>query len=292
MQRRAAALYAVLLLVIGVASFSLISVATPPELAFEDPDHELSESDEFTLDGTTYTVDTIDAEMQSSGGGGGHGGGGGGAELVRSGTIVWTNESALATETWGNGSEVTYQNDTYVAEIEGPNDTDVTLREVIDRTAILQNDSSVLNETQTVDGTEYVVREADDGTRTLLPTEEYFPEPETYVFDGGESVQFAGEEFTVAAVSADEARLSRVSPEEVEISVSNHANVTVGDQRYFAHFPDNDTLVLSDDYTVYQQYQNDQDTFKEHENGMWGVSIVTVAGATFLIALAFLPTRY
>lgn len=285
MQRRAAALYAVLLLVIGVASFSLISVATPPELAFDDPAHELSETDEFTLDGTAYTVDTIDAEMESSDGGGG-------GEVVRSATIVWTNESALATETWGNGSEVTYQNDTYVAEIEGPNDTDVTLREVIDRTAILQNDSSVLNETQTVDGTEYVVREADDGTRTLLPVEEYFPEPETYVFDEGESVQFAGEEFTVASIGADEARLSRVSPEQVEIPVSDRANVTVGDRQYFAHFPDNDTLVLADDYTVYQQYQADQDTFEEHESGMWGVSIVTVAGATFLIALAFLPTRY
>jgi len=125
MQRRAAALYAVLLLVVGVVSFSLISAASPPELAFDNPEHELGEGAELVVDGETYTVDAVDAET-SSGGGGGHGGGGG-AELVRSGTLTYTNESALATATWENGSEVTFRNETYTVGVEGANATSVSL---------------------------------------------------------------------------------------------------------------------------------------------------------------------
>jgi hypothetical protein len=292
MQRRAAALYAVFFLVVGLVSFSLISTASAPQLAFENPDHELGEGDEFPVDGTTYTVDDISAEMKSSGGGGGHGGGGGGKHLVRSGTIVWTNESAIVTESWGADSEITYQNESWVVVVEGEDATSVTLREPINRTAILQNDSDVQNEVQTVDGTEYVVREESDGERTLIPADDYFPEPETLSVDQGETVQFDGNEWEVSAVGSDGATLSRVTPQEVEISVSDEANVTVGSQTYFAHFPNNNTLVLTSDYGQYQEFQHESDQFTEHKNGLWGVTIVTGLGAFFLIGLAYLPTRY
>lgn len=290
MQRRDAALYAVFFLVVGVLSFSLISTATAPQLSFENPEHELEANETLVVDGTTYTVDDISAEMQSSGGGG-HGGGGG-KHLVRSGTIVWTNESARVTAEWGADSSITYQNESWTVVVDGgENATEVTLRESINRTAILQNDSDVQNAVQTVDGTEYVVRE-DGDNRTLIPAADYFPEPETLTVEEGESVQFEGEEFTVSSVTGDGATLSRVSPQEVEISVSDKANVTVGSEQYFAYFPNNDTLVLTKQYEVYQQYQDDTDQFAEHENGLWGVSIVTTTGAVFLLALAYLPNRY
>ena len=285
MQRRAAALYAVFLLVVGVVSFSLIAVASPPELAFENPDHRLSENDELTVDGTTYTLDAIEAEVQG-------GGGGGGSELVRSGTIVWTNESARVTESWDADSEITYQNESWTVLVEGENATEVTLQATINRTAILQNDSDVQNEVQTVDGTEYVVEEGPGGERTLIPAADYFPEPETTTVAQGDTVQFDGSEFTVSAVGADGATLSRVTPQEVEIPVSDEANVTVGSQTYFAHFPDNETLVLSSNYDTYRQFQQNTDEFTRHENGLWGVSIVSALGAFFLIALAYLPSRY
>lgn len=279
MQRRAAALYAVLLLVVGVGAFSLITVAAPPELSFKDPEHELGESERLQVGGTTYTVDAIDAEMD-------------GGEVARSGTLAYTNESALDTATWGNGSDVTFRNETYTVRVDGPNATSVTLVGTINRTAILQNDTSVQNEVQTVDGTEYVVREGADGNRTLLPAADYFPEPERLTVEQGQAVQFDGNEYTVAAVGADGARLSRPTTEEVEISVSHNANVTVGDQKYFAHFADNDTLVLTTNYERYQAHQDRTAQFTEHKNGLWGVSIVTGIGAVFLIALAYLPSRY
>ena len=290
MQRRAAALYAVLLLVVGVSAFSLITVATPPELAFDNPEHKLGEMEQFQVGETTYTVDAIDAEMKG-GGGGGHGGGGG-PELVRSGTLVYTNESALDTATWGNGSDVTFRNETYTVLVDGADATSVTLEGTINRTAILQNDTTVQNAVQTVDGTEYVVREGADDNRTLIPAADYFPEPERLTVEQGEAVQFDGNEYTVAAVGSDGARLSRPTTEEIEVPVSSHANVTVGDQTYFAHFPDNETLVLTTNYERYQAHQAQMDQFTEHENGLWGVSIVTGIGAVFLIALAYLPSRY
>jgi len=290
MQRRAAALYAVLLLVVGVVSFSLISVASPPELAFDDPEHQLGEGEEITVGGEAYTVAAIDAEM-SGGGGGGHGGGGG-AELVRSGTLAYTNDSAVATATWENGSDVTFQNETYTVGVAGPNATTVTLTGTINRTALLQNDTAVQNEVQTVDETEYVVREGADGNRTLLPAADYFPEPEQVTVEEGANVQFDGNEFTVARVGTEGARLTRPTTETVEIGVSNHGNVTVGDQTYFAHFPDNETMVLTTDYATYQRHQVESATFTEHKNGLWGVTIVSGVGLVFLIALAYLPSRY
>ncbi|MFB6177840.1 MAG: hypothetical protein ABEI99_12000, partial [Halobaculum sp.] len=111
-------------------------------------------------------------------------------------------------------------------------------------------------------------------------------------FSEGDSVQFEGNEFTISSVTGDGATLSRVSPQEVEISVSNKANVTIGSQTYFAYFPDNSTLVLTTQYDTYQQYQHETEQFTEHKNGLWGVSIVSGFGAVFLIALAYLPNRY
>lgn len=285
MQRRAAALYAVFFLVVGVLSFSLISTATAPQLSFEDPEHELEENETLVVDGTTYTLDAITAEMKSDDGGGG-------TNLVRSGTIVWTNESARVTADWGADSSITYQNESWTVVVDGgENATEVTLRDSINRTAILQNDSTAQNSVQTVDGTEYVVREEGDN-RTLIPVDDYFPEPETLTVEEGESVQFEGEAFTISSVTADGATLSRVSPEEVEISVSDEANVTVGSETYFAHFSDNSTLVLTTQYEAYEQHQEETKQFAEHESGLWGVSIVTMTGAVFLIALAYLPNRY
>jgi hypothetical protein len=187
---------------------------------------------------------------------------------------------------------VTVRNETYTVGVAGANATSVTLTGTINRTALLQNDTAVENEVQTVDGTEYVVREGADGNQTLIPAAEYFPAPEQSTVEEGATVQFDGNEFTVAAVDADGARLSRQTTETVEIGVSNHANVTVGEQRYFAHFPDNETMVLTTNYEIYQRHQAEAATFTEHKNGLWGVTIVSGVGLVFLVALAYLPTRY
>ncbi|WP_435063304.1 hypothetical protein [Halobaculum sp. EA56] len=291
MQRRAAAIYVAFFIVVGAASFSLIATASAPHLSFENPDHRLSQNDTFTVGDQEYTVSGITAEMEG-GGGGGHGGGGQ-AHLVRSGTIEYTNESARYTVEWANGSTVTYDGQDWTVLTDNESDT-FTLRENLDREAILRNDSDVENETTTVDGQVYVVERAGDNeSRELIPADEYFPEPETREYAVGDEVEdVENTTATVASVTPEAATLEYFAPRTTEISVSNKANVTVGSTTYFAYFPDNSTMVLTQDFETYEQYQEETAMQTTMTNGLWGVTILSGLSAVLLLGMAYLPTRY
>ncbi len=288
MQRRAAAIYVAFFIVLGAASYSVIATATAPTVEFDNPDHRLSQGDQFSVDDRQYTASSISAE--ASGGGGGHGGGG--ASVTRSGELSWTNDTARYTQTWEHNATVTYQNETYRVLVEDADDpASFQLIEQINRTAILQEDSAVEGETVTVNGTEYVVRQDDDG-RTLTPTSEYFPTPGSTNYAEGDSLRFQGNTTTVAGVTGEGATLAWTAPRTNTVGVDNEANVTVNGQQYFAYFPDNSTLVLESDYGVYQRQTNEMDTYHEHVNGLWGVSIVSFSTAIVLLGMAYMPSRY
>jgi hypothetical protein len=287
MQRRAAAIYVAFFIVLGAASYSVIATATAPTVEFDNPDHRLSQGDGFSVENRQYTVTTITAEM--SGGGGGHGGA---ASVTRSGQVSWTNDSARYTQTWDHNSTVTYQGEDYrvlVAQAEDP--TAFSLQESINRSAILQNDSAVRNEVVTVNGTEYVVRESGEN-RSLIPTSEYFPEPASTQYSEGDTLPFQGNTTTVSSVSNESATLAWTAPRTNTVDVGNEANVTLNGQQYFAYFPDNSTLVLESDYGVYERQTAEIDTYHDHVNGLWGVSIVSFATAIMLLGMAYMPSRY
>jgi hypothetical protein len=288
MQRRAAAIYVAFFIVLGAASYSLIATASAPTIGFENPDHSLSEGDQFSVDDRQYTVSSLTAE--TSGGGGGHGGGG--ATVTRSGELSWTNDSARHTQTWEHDATVTYQGEEYrVLVAEGDDPSTFRLQEVVNRTAILQEDASVDDETVTVNGTEYVVRsEGDD--RSLIPASEYFPEPSSTTYSEGDSLDYQGNATTVSSVTGDGATLAWTAPQTNTVGVDNNANVTLNGQTYFAHFPDNGTLVLESDYGVYERQSQDIDTYHSHVNGLWGVSIVSFTTAVVLLGMAYMPSRY
>jgi hypothetical protein len=284
MQRRAAAIYVAFFIVLGAASYSVIATATAPTIGFENPDHRLSQGDQFSVENQQYTVSTISAEM--SGGGGGHGGA---ATVTRSGQLSWTNESARYTETWDHNSTVTYQDEDYRVLVgEGDDPSSFRLVETVNRSAILENDPAVRNQTVTVDGTEYVVGQDD----SLTPASEYFPSPAETQYQEGQTLQYGGNATTVADVTTDGATLAWTAPRTNTIEVSNEANVTVNGQQYFAYFPDNSTLVLESDYGVYQEQTEEIDTYHDHVNGLWGVSIVSFATAIMLLGMAYMPSRY
>ncbi|GAB6860639.1 hypothetical protein ACFR97_08115 [Haloplanus litoreus] len=287
MQRRAAAIYVAFFIVLGAASYSVIATATAPTVEFDNPDHRLSQGDEFSVENRQYTVTTISAEME--GGGGGHGGA---ASVTRSGQVSWTNDSARYTQTWEHNSTVTYQGEDYrvlVTRSEDP--TTFSLQEPINRSAILQNDSAVRNELVTVNGTEYVVRESGD-ERSLTPASEYFPEPASTQYSEGDSLPYQGNTTTVTSVSNDSATFAWTAPRTNTIDVGDEANVTLNDQQYFAYFPDNSTLVLESDYGVYERQTAEIDTYHDHVNGLWGISIVSFATAILLLGMAYMPSRY
>lgn len=286
MQRRAAAIYVAFFIVLGTASYSLIATASAPTVTFENPDHSLSEGDRITVDDRQYTVSSITAEMS---GGGGHGGGG--AEVTRSGEITWTNDSARYTQTWEHNATVTYQGEEYRVVVEGDDPSMFRLQEEINRTAILQEDDSVNDETVTVDGTQYVVRGSGDD-RTLIPASEYFPEPSSTEYGEGDTVDYRGNATTVSSVTSDGATLAWTGERTNTVAVDNRANVTLNGQTYFAYFPDNSTLVLENDYGVYERQTQEIDRYHSHVNGLWGVSIVSFATAVMLLGMAYMPSRY
>lgn len=279
MQRRAAAIYVALFVVLGAASYSLIATASAPTVAFENPDHSLSEGDGLTVDDRQYTVSSITAETSEG-------------EVTRSGELSWTNDSARYTQTWEHNATITYQDAEYrVLVAEGDDPSTFRLQEEINRSAILQEDDSVNDETVTVDGTEYVVRgEGDD--RTLIPASEYFPEPSSTEYSEGDTVQYQGNATTVSSVTGDGATLAWTGARTNTVGVSNNANVTLNGGTYFAHFPDNGTLVLEDDYGVYERQTQEIDRYESHVNGLWGVSIVSFATAVLLLGMAYMPSRY
>jgi hypothetical protein len=290
MQRRAAAIYAVFFLVIGAASYSLIATAQSPSIAFENPDHRLQQGDSFAVGDQEYTVSNIEA-TESGGGGGGHGGGGGG-EITRSGEVMWTVQSSEYTETWENDSDVTLQNESYTVVIPDTNDPNqFTLRENINRSAILGNDPQADNETVTREGQEYVVV-TENGTSRLVPAGEYFPDPNERQFSEGQSIQYDGNDATVQTVTNQSVTLAWTAPRDRTASLSQEGNVTLSGTTYLAYFPNNDTVVLTSDFQNYEQQTAEIDTFHEHKNGLWGVSIMSGLVATLLIGMAYLPSRY
>jgi len=291
MQRRAAAIYVAFFLVVGAASFSLITTASAPQLTFENPDHELSQGDTFTVDGQEFTVSGISAEVEG-GDGGGHGGGGQ-AHLVRSGTIESTNESARYTVEWANDSTVTYDGQDWTVATDNESES-VTLTQVVDQTAILENDSDVENETTTVDGQEYVVERASGNeSRELIPVDEYFPAPETREYTVGDELEnIEDNTATVASVSSDAATLEYFAPRTNEISVADETNVTVGSTTYLAYFPDNSTMLLTQEFDTYEQYQQGTETQTTMTNGLWGVTILSGLSAFLLLGMAYMPSRY
>lgn len=280
MQRRAAAVYIAFFLVVGAASLTLVTTATTPEFSMENPDQTLQTNDTFTVGGTEYAVSGITAEAGEEG-------------VSRSGTITWTNETAIYTEEWDNQSTVRWADANWTVSI--PNETNTTqftLVENVSRTAILRNDSSVANQTTTVDGVEYVVR-IDNGSRTLVNASEYFGEPETEQFEVGNELVYNANETTVTSVTANgSVTLTWRAPLDNEVTVEDQANVTLGDTTYLASFPDNSTLQLSTDYAPYAAFQEETTHFTDHTNGLWGVSILSLLSVIFLAGLAYLPSRY
>ena len=289
MQRRAAAVSVAFFLVVSAASYSLIATAEEPTVDFEDPEHSLQQGESFTLADQEYTVTSIDASVELTGGD--HGGG---EALVRSGEISWTVESASYTDTLGNGSSITVDNVTYTVVIDNDEDpAGFTLREELDREAILQDDPNANNQTFTdAQGNEFVILQR-DGEEELVPVEEYFT-PEKQTYEVGDQLTYEGQDqpVTVDDVSGDAVTLAWTAPRENTASLNHLENVSINDQTYLVFFPNNETVYLTQQYDAYEQQTTQIDQHHRHVNGLWGVNILSGLAAVAMLGLAYLPSRY
>lgn len=99
MQRRAATGYLALLLVVSAGSFGLSAAATPPPIDVT-ADHELRANESVRLEGTRYTVTTLNASAPAA-------------------TLEWTANGTNRSTTLEEGTNVTLGGTTYTAHFEG-----------------------------------------------------------------------------------------------------------------------------------------------------------------------------
>jgi sorbitol-specific phosphotransferase system component IIA len=277
MQRRAVAIYVALFLVIGVGSYTLVTTGQQPSISFDDPEHSLSQGETLTVNERTYTVTSLSGGQDTS---------------SREATFAWTNESARQTAELENGTVVPYQDDDYVVLTpNSSNETAFTLREEINRTAILQDDPTAEDELATQDGQRYVVV-TENGSRTLVEPSEYFPAPATETVATGDQFAYEGNRTTVATVGSEAVTLEWFGPEQRTVTVTSESNATLNGQQYVALMPNNETVQLETDYSTYRNEVNAVDSFNERTSGLWGVTILSGAAVIFLAMLAFLPSRY
>lgn len=241
MQRRAAAAYFLFFLVLGASAYSVLALAEKPPVDIEGETY--SKGDSFTVDGRQYTVTELKAEQS--------GGGGGGGETTYSGTLSWTNESAVQTATLKNGSSVTYQGGNYTVAI--PNQTNVS-------------------------------------QFTLQPSNNTTGEPRQFSTGDQFEYATENTTATVANITASQVTLEWTGPKNNTVELSE-GNITLNGQPYVAHFVSGKEVLISSNVGAYQDALARQAYFGEREAGLWGVVILSGIAAIILLALAYLPRR-
>jgi hypothetical protein len=280
MQRRAAAVYFVLFVLVGAGAYGFIQVGmSEPTVDLAGPTY--ASGDELTVDGRTYTVSSIDTEEGEV------------ARLAGDAELTWFNESRRATAMLDNGSSVAFEGGQYQVVV--PNGTDGTFQLVEQRevSAILANDSAVENATVTRDGVEHVVFR---DNQSIRPVSEYLPPADRAEFSTGDQFDYQAENVTatVDSVSGSGVGLSWAAPGEETVTVGAGANATLNGVTHFAHFPsENRVQLLPSDaqYGAYTAELSAIEYWEERRNGVWGVVILSVIAGFVLLSTAYLPGK-
>jgi hypothetical protein len=278
MQRRAVAVYVAFFVLIAAASYTLLATAEEPTITLENAEYELSQNDTFSVGGQQYTVTSIEESEDGSG----------------SGTLEWTETDVEMTETWANESTVEIGGTEWTVLIEGDaaNSTSFTFEEVVDRQAILENDPDVSNETQEIEGEEYVVDQS-SGENELIPVAEYFPAPATQTASVGDSFTYNNQTVTVDSIGADGVTVTWTEDQTNTQELSNEGMVELADgNEYLVFFPDSSTVEMTSDMTSYNAQVEAQNQFHERTSGFRWTTFTSLLFALSLIAFAFLPSRY
>ena len=282
MQRRAVAVYVAFFVLIATASYALIATADEPTITLEDADYELSEGEEFTVGGQTYTITEIDeAEDEETG------------EMTASGTIEWVEADAEMSELWADGDSVEVDDTDWEVQIDDADEPAAfTLEEILDRQAILEADPDASNETVEQDGEEFVVIES-AGDQELVPAEEYFDAPTTVTYSEGDSFVYNDQTVTVSELSASDVTLTWTADETNTDDLQQGEMIELADDNeYLTFFPDTNSVMLTQDTTSYDAQVESQQQFADRITGLTYAIVTSLLLVVSLIAFAFLPSRY
>jgi len=281
MQRRAAAAYVAFFLVIAAGSYGVIATTDNPEpyVTEQEAEHTLVDGEEIDIGERTYNV-SLSAEESD---GGDHGGGGG---VEYSGTLTWTNESAVQTATWEQNTTVTYDNSTYRVLIENVSSpSELQLRPEPPEEA----------NPRFVNGSQIVDTDIDDDgfVEQGIPIVRYLETVENRSnVTVTDSVTINGTERSVTSLTNESATFEWVEPAEEEISLAQASTIELDGEEYFVYFESGETAYLdANESTAYYERQSDYDTMTLRTNGFWAVTMVSAVAGMGLIGLAFLPRR-
>jgi hypothetical protein len=279
MQRRAAAVYFVLFVLVGAGAYGFMQVGMSKP-AVDLQEQVYTQNAEIEVGGQTYMIANISTEGE-----------GDSPEYV--GKLTWFNESARESTAIENNATIGFQDGEYRVSI--PNETDPSSFALVEEpnvSAILANDPAVENETGTQGDETYVFYQ--NGSRVLLS--EYLPPAETVELAVGDEFEYQAENATarVDAISSSEVAVSWAAPGEETIELSEGSNVTLNGQTHFAHFPgDGVVQILPTDeyYGEYNQQLQNINAWEERQNGVWGMVLLSVLAAILLVAMAYLPVK-
>jgi hypothetical protein len=275
MQRRAAAVYFVLFLVLGAGAYGFMQVGmSEPDVELDGPTY--TEGESLTVNGTEFTVTTVEGEPGDY-----------------SGEVTYFDESAMSTASLENGSTTQFDGGTYTVHI--ANETDVsefTLIESLNATAIVADDPEASTIVTDDSGTEYV--RFQNGSTAQLS--EYLPPAETATIAVGDEFEYVEENVTttVDAVTTSQVTLTWATPGDVPIDFGEGENATLAGETYFAHFPSSggvQILPADEYYSTYTSELSDIDYYSERQNGVWGIVIVSLLAAIVLLSAAYLPNK-
>lgn len=279
MQRRAAAVYFALFVLIGAGTFAFIQVGTSqPDVRLDAP--VLATGDSITVAGEDYTLTGIETGA------------------ARTGTLEWTNQSAVATLELENGSTTPYDGDEFRVTIE--NRTDVSefrLVEAFNVSALLRADAAVENQLATINETEYVVYRAN---QSIVRLAEWLPEPRRLgPFAEGDSIEdFPTDDgnvsVSVRSVTPAMTTLAWNAPANQSVELTEGSNVTLGGEAYFAHFTDDSHVQVANTaqhWDAYQAELSHEEAWFERHAGLWAVVIASFMTAVLLLAAAYMPVR-
>lgn len=279
MQRRAVVVYVALFLLVGSASGVLLTTAETPEVAFENPEFELSAGDTFEVDGQEYTVSDVTETETDEG------------ETQFAATIE-RDRTVERSETWANESTVELDDEEWRVRTAGENSTSVTLVEVLDRQAILEEDPDADNATVERDGGEFVVVDEGEGDPRLVPADEYFPDPAERSYAVGDEFEYGDRTVTVDSIAADGAVLVWTASDPVTTELTHSSTATIGDTEFAVAIPDGSTLALSTDIQGYEAQLARIDRFGQQSDGLWRMVIISFLASGLLGTTAFMPSRY
>lgn len=269
MQRRAAAMYVLLFLVIAVGALGFITLTDGPSASMDDPDYELTLDDSVTIDGVEYQLTSL-GEFTAQ--------------------LTYVDEAAELSATFDDGDMVNITGTDYRVEVPDVDDPDnVTLVETYP-----EHDR---NTTEDDEGNTLV--QLDDGS--WISEEEYLEQEygprDEIVLSEGDTFEFIPEE----AEESVEATVDEILPTgftvtwtgqaEQTVLLQRNAVNTIGDTDFGTNFIGQDAIQLTQDIDAFESHLEAHEVWDERYQGFWGVGVLSILAAVLIGALSYLPRR-